>query len=375
MSEVIEVATVESSVAVIPQKEVAVYQRRVFDFKNGMTLLPKAQQEIILAEYTENRNSFRKWLLSQLVEGIHYGFPPGCEAKLDNEGNTLIWNNRDGKYVKLNSKQWRLKPSLYKAGSQFIVDLCKVRAVFEPDMDTWQMTGSVAGIICRKCKIVDPESGNVLGEGSGAYTVGHKKMDVNAAIKMSEKNALNAAVINAFALSDLVTQDMEADNLKHTDPSMDSDFIVYVQEWLDELKIWPEYKVKPTEIKALRASLSIWVRGQIPNNAEAAMAWIRENVTPQIMHGKEGNATGLKFIVKRDAAKTEKADEREATEEWDSARSTLREWYDKAFAAGKKDDFANVILKVCKKPMRELKTIEDFKTAIKAVAELESEWQ
>lgn len=366
MSEETAIATI------IPKNEVAVYERRVVDFRSGIQLLPVEDQMVVLAEYTKRRNYFREWLLSQLISGVHYGFPPGCEAKFDEKGNVLLWNNKQGKYTPVDKKSWTVKPSLYKAGAHFIIELMKVRATYEPDIDTWKMTGSVAGVICRKCKIINPENGDVLGEGSGAFVVNHHKMDTNAAIKMAEKNACTSAVINTFALGDLVTQDMEADNLKHTDPSMDSDFIVYVQEWIDGLKIWPEYKVKPTEIKTLRASLSIWVRGQIPNNAEAAMAWIRENVVPEIMHGKEGNATGLKFIIKRD--QKPEGDGGGAVDELEGLRIRLREWYDKAVAAGKKNDFAAVIEKVCKKPMRELKTIEDFKTAIKAVSELESEW-
>ena len=357
MNEITEVATIE------PTREVAVYERRIVDFKNGVQLLSVEEQKLFLAEYTEKRNHFRAWLMSQLVSGVHYGYPPGCEPKLDRQGRPLI-----------DKKQWTAKPSLYKAGAHFIIELMKVRAVYEPDMETWEMAGKVAGLIFRKCRILNPATGDTLGEGSGAYLIGKKQMDANAAIKMAEKNSATSAVINTFALADLFTQDLE-DQTSHTDESMNADFFQAVQEWVDELKVWPEYKVRKSEIMALRANLSIWVRGQIPNNAEAAMAWIRENVMPQIMHGKEGNPTGMKFIVKRDAEKTEKTDGHESTGEWDSARSTLREWYDKAFAAGKKDDFANVILKVCKKPMRELKTIEDFKTAIKAVAELESEWQ
>lgn len=353
MSEITEVAT-------IPQREVAVYERRVVDFKNGVQLLSVEDQKIFLAEHTLRRNHFREWLLSQLIEGVHYGFPPGCEPKLDRQGRPLV-----------DKKQWTAKPSLYKAGAFYIIELLKVRAVFEPDMETWEMSGKVSGLIFRKCRILNPATGDTLGEGSGAYLIGKKGMDANAAIKMAEKNSATSAVINTFALSDLFTQDLE-DQTSHTDESMDADFGKAVQEWVDELKVFPEYKVRKSEIMALRASLSIWVRGQIPNNAEAAMAWIRENVKPEIMHGKEGNATGLRFIVKRDAKKTETEDT--GANDIEERKFTLREWYEKAKAAGKKDDFAAVIEKVCKKPMKELKTTEDFNTAIKAVAELELEW-
>ncbi len=356
MNEDMSVSTVE------PTREVAVYERRAVDFKNGVQLLSVEDQKIFLAEHTLRREHFRKWLMSQLVQGVHYGYPPGCEPKLDRQGMPVV-----------NKKQWTAKPSLYKAGAHFIIELLKVRAVYEPDMETWEMSGRVAGLIFRKCKILNPATGDVLGEGSGAYQIGKKGMDANAAIKMAEKNSATSAVINTFALADLFTQDLE-DKEAAEDESMDADFSVAVQDWVNELQVWPEYKVKATEIKALRASLAIWVRGQIPKTAEEAMAWIRVNVTPEIMHGKEGNATGLKFVVRRESGK---ADEGKADADEEALRQEkfkLREWYDKALAAGKKEDFASVISAVCKKPMKELKTIEDYKTAIKAVAELESEW-
>lgn len=282
MNEDTTVATIEQT------REVAVYERRAVDFKNGVQLMSVEDQKIFLAEHTLRRNHFREWLLSQLIEGVHYGFPPGCEPKLDRQGRPLV-----------DKKQWTAKPSLYKAGAFYIIELLKVRAVFEPDMETWEMAGKVSGLIFRKCRILNPATGDTLGEGSGAYLIGKKGMDANAAIKMAEKNSATSAVINTFALADLFTQDLE-DQTSHTDESMNADFFQAVQEWVEELKVWPEYKVRKSEIMALRASLSIWIRGQIPNTAEAAMSWIRENVTPEIMKGKEGNATGLRFIVKRE---------------------------------------------------------------------------
>ena len=59
----------ENAVAVYTDVEM----QRPADFKSGFQLLPVEQQEVVLAEYSARRTHFRKWLLSQLKEGIHYG--------------------------------------------------------------------------------------------------------------------------------------------------------------------------------------------------------------------------------------------------------------------------------------------------------------
>jgi putative heme iron utilization protein len=173
-------------------------------FKDGFQLLSVEQQDVALTEYKKRRDHFRKWLLAQLDEGNHYGFPPGCEPK------------------KTNRKQWQAKPSLYKAGALFIAELLNVRANYESDMIAWEMMGKPGGVIVRKCRLVNPSDGAFLGEGTGSYAVGRKKMDDNAAMKMADKTAIVAAVINTFALSDLFTQDLETlKNGKKKEPKPD----------------------------------------------------------------------------------------------------------------------------------------------------------
>lgn len=163
------------------------------DLRRGAMSMPVELMQTALAEYTERRNTFQAWLQDQLTEGVHYGFPPGCSSRS---------NARD--------EQWRAKPSLYKAGADLICDLMGVRAVYSADMDRWQQLGSPQKTYVTRCQLHSRQTGEVVGEGSGAFRVGEKKMDENAALKMSEKRAKVNATLNAYGLSDLFTQDLES---------------------------------------------------------------------------------------------------------------------------------------------------------------------
>lgn len=172
-------------------------------FHEGMQLLPVQQQNLALAEYDARRKNFLQWLFSHIVEGIHYGFPPGCEARYDDNGNLV---GRDGSPVR--PTQWLPKPSLYKSGAQLIVDLLHLQPMYENDLDAWKMMGEPKGVVVRRCTI--SAMGKRLGEGTGAFSVGKKGMDENSAVKMADKRALVAAVFNAVAvIGELFTQDIE----------------------------------------------------------------------------------------------------------------------------------------------------------------------
>jgi hypothetical protein len=167
----------------------------------------------VLKEYTERRKTFRQWLLEQLVEGVHYGVPPGCEP--DNRINPL---------------QWVAKPSLYKSGADFICDLLQMDPTFAPDLDTWKMLGSKDGTVVICCRLIsrgnspffpNRPKGEVLGEGRGAGVSGVKKRDGNGAVKIAQKSSKIDAVINTLGLSDLFTQDLEDQTAKSPAPESD----------------------------------------------------------------------------------------------------------------------------------------------------------
>lgn len=160
-----------------------------------------------LADYWDRRRAFREWLLSKLVEGVHFGTPPGCEPK----GN-------------VNEKQWQHKPSLYKAGADFICDLLGARPEYKADNDAWLQLGSEKGKFVFACHLFSSANGQLIGEGRGARRVGQKGGDENNAIKMAMKAAKVDAVINSWGLSDLFTQDVE-DGIQppHDNPSQTAD--------------------------------------------------------------------------------------------------------------------------------------------------------
>lgn len=178
-------------------------------FAGGMSLLPVEQQNVVLPEYVARRTNFRQWLFSQLEKGVHFGFVPGCEPRFDSHGNIMVWNSKKNENMIVRPDQWRARPTLYQAGAELLLDLCKLRPEFTPDMDTWKMMGEPKGVVCSLCQVIDMRTGEVVGSGRGAYKVGEKGMNENSAVKLSQKRAMVDATIKALKISDLFTQDLE----------------------------------------------------------------------------------------------------------------------------------------------------------------------
>lgn len=166
--------------------------------------MPVDQQKAVLEEYDERRKYFFGWIHDHFIEGVHYGFPPGCEPKYDNDG----WA-KDYKGNRVDPRQWKHKPSLYKAGALLAQSLLNIHADYESDMDTWKMAGEPKGLIFRTATIYDV-NGKKLGSGTGAGRLTQKAQDENANIKNTDKRALVAAIINGLPVfGDLFTQDLE----------------------------------------------------------------------------------------------------------------------------------------------------------------------
>lgn len=147
-----------------------------------------------LEQYDATREVWRKWFLGHLIEGVHYGFPPGVRVNKN-----------------VDPKKWQAKPSLYKAGALLLCDLLRMRATFEADEVAWQQLGSKEGTFVMKCVLVRQSDADPLGEGRGVFEPSDNKgMNGNSRIKMAEKRALVDAVIHTVAFcSDVFTQDME----------------------------------------------------------------------------------------------------------------------------------------------------------------------
>lgn len=205
-------------VATVPQSDLR------HDLRHLMMTLPVEQQQVMLGHYWERRQAFRDWLHSKLVEGVHFGFPPGCEpkSKVAPNGVTLYgnWNKKKNDYDWFPETQWKPKPPLYGAGADLVCDIMGVRDEYETDLAGWQQMGGKAGTAVVKCKLVSRATGEVIGESLGAY---HNAYDANNALKMAGKCAKVGAVINAYDLRDLFTQEEPPPNPPNANPEANTD--------------------------------------------------------------------------------------------------------------------------------------------------------
>jgi len=99
------------------------------------------------------------------------------------------------------------KPTLKKPGGEKICRLFNTHPTWKRDDETWEMLGKPGNVVCYICYIVDNATGNIIGEGRGAETVGNKGRDANKTIKNAEKCALVDSALFTFALSEKFTQD------------------------------------------------------------------------------------------------------------------------------------------------------------------------
>lgn len=197
----------QSSIVVAPQGEPA-HVPVVNDLRHAMISMPAEQQTAMLIEYKARRDNFRDWLWSQLKEGLHYGFPPGCEPKwvTNSAGEKIGTKDWKGNMIPLSS--WQPKPSLYASGADFIVEICGLIDTYEPSEIGWKQMGGVVGMAVIMCRLRSKSTNELMGESLGSH---FDKKDAekasNKALKMAMKAAKVGAVINAYGLRDLFTQD------------------------------------------------------------------------------------------------------------------------------------------------------------------------
>lgn len=101
------------------------------------------------------------------------------------------------------------KKSLGKAGAEKIASIFNWAAEFKKDTETWEMLGSMPGILCYICILTDRATGRFVGEGRGTRDMKQDNGDTNKCVKMATKSAHIDAVIRASGLSDIFTQDLE----------------------------------------------------------------------------------------------------------------------------------------------------------------------
>jgi hypothetical protein len=185
------------------------------DFSTALMSMPADQMQRAFNEYEERQKMLRDWIRANLVEGIHYGFTPGCEPKyVDVNGKDCTKENAvaaktwsKDKWFVVPFSQWKPKPSLFKAGADFIAFFMRTRDAYAADMDSWKQLGSPDKTFVQACYLYSKDTNEILGEGRGVRAVGQKGGDANNAIKMAKKSAKVDAVLNTWGLADLFSQD------------------------------------------------------------------------------------------------------------------------------------------------------------------------
>lgn len=99
------------------------------------------------------------------------------------------------------------KKTLKKPGAEKLCRMFNTNPVWQRDTESWESAGKPEGTIFMICKIIDNETGNVIGEGRGAAKIGEKARDANKTIKNAEKCAIVDAALYTFMLSEFFTQD------------------------------------------------------------------------------------------------------------------------------------------------------------------------
>lgn len=187
------------------------------DLRSGFMMMPVAQQQAAMAEFKARRDSFRHWLVSQMVEGLHFGFSPGTQPKwCDANGKPCseaeAWGTMGKQNIPLTS--WRPKKALYAAGADFVCDLLGIRDELETDHNGWVQAGSNAGTFVVNCKLISRSTGELLANGLGLALTSGEQLGANAALKKAGKRAKVAAVLDYLGLRDLFTGDPNEDNTK-----------------------------------------------------------------------------------------------------------------------------------------------------------------
>lgn len=191
---------------------------------NAMSV-PVEQMQIGLAEFADRRKCFRDWILSQMVEGLHFGFPPGCEPKWVDARNQAVRSQAEavgtwGKDGTIPFSSWLPKKSLYEAGADFVCEVAGIRAHTYPSNDGWIQAGSIPNNFVVNCDLISRTTKEVLANGLGAQTTEKEQTKTaNAALKKAAKRATVAAVLNWLGLRDLFAEQLDPEKALHENPT------------------------------------------------------------------------------------------------------------------------------------------------------------
>lgn len=195
---------------ILDEVKVAELAIRTEAVQQNVLVMSREQMTPVLAAFADGRNCFKAWLLSQFIQGKHFGFPPGCEAEYDANGNLMV-HTRGGKRP-YPVTQWRPKPTLYKTGIKLACELFGIVALLEHDKETQEIFGTAPGVVCIKCTLYnarDTERKFPLGRGRGvAELATTQRQDRHACLLKAQTRAERDAIFDAKPiLADLFGDD------------------------------------------------------------------------------------------------------------------------------------------------------------------------
>jgi len=183
-------ATTKKSKVIKNTKAVAIVKKKNNDLSfadNQKGVMPIKDVQKMMAYEIELRKLVTEYIKYNLKDKLDYG--------------SIKMKTKNGRIIKT-------KPVLFKSGTEKFTSLFKLKPKFRKDSDTWEMSGSKAGLYCYVCELVNL-GGEIVAEGRGACSTASKQGDDNNAIKIAQKRAQTDAVLRQGALSDFFTQDLE----------------------------------------------------------------------------------------------------------------------------------------------------------------------
>jgi len=268
-----------------------------------LSLPPVADMEKIAEELFKRQTFFKKMIFERLVEGRDYGFPPGCEQKYDADGNIMQWDKRSQHYRPISKSQWQAKPSLYVSGALELRDLFKQLGFPVRFSYARKFNGQLAQ---SRCELINEMTGQIAGEGVGAYTVGTKGADENTAMQMADNRAVKAAIRRTMpCCASLFTQDTE--DLQKPPKAEDrnnetTDFAHSIDGWIREVAspVSPMFahNATPNEVVEIRHQLAAWRKSskaveKATDNLALTVEWLKKNCEIVAVEGEDGAFCGI----------------------------------------------------------------------------------
>jgi hypothetical protein len=160
-----------------------------------------------LDKRSDNRETLMSWIRDALKDGVDYG-----RIHVVKKENCSLGNRCTDPFH-------YSKPSLWKPGAEKIAGMLGLSVSFPtlPDIEAAFIAGRKIEQLVLRCVLTN-DLGQIIGQGIGARSLAQDHGDLNKALKMAEKSAMIDAVLRAGGLSEIFTQDLDAENPEAIDP-------------------------------------------------------------------------------------------------------------------------------------------------------------